>query len=360
MKIKCLSFLAALFFTTALTSQVIESPPPPPPPPPPPMEQEEIFKVVEQMPRFPGCEGQFKEERALKECAKESLMDYITGNLQYPAAAMAKGIEGMTVVQFIVEKDGSISNAKVLRDLGEGCGEAALAVINKMNTLPEKWTPGKQRGRAVKVLYTLPVKFVLPKPGQQQMEKEDVPKKTKINKKGMGQHLANPDGISRPPARTKKNMNNIVEEEPVMEDMPVMHDEPVFVDMEVAEEPAPQMMEEEVFKVVEQMPKFPGCQNSDDRNCTKDKLLMFLGKNLKYPAEARKKGVKGKVVVQFVIDKAGKVKNPTILRDIGAGCGQAALDAVNEMNFLPQAWTPGKQRGRAVNVQYTLPVEFNL
>jgi protein TonB len=137
-----------------------EAPPPPPPPPPPPAE-EEIFKVVEQMPRFPGCEnsGGSNEEKA--KCAEGELLQYIYKNLKYPAIARENGVEGTCVIQFVVDKDGSVQNVKLARDIGAGCGEAAKKVVENMNNMSEKWTPGKQRGRAVKVYYTLPIRFKL-------------------------------------------------------------------------------------------------------------------------------------------------------------------------------------------------------
>jgi protein TonB len=64
-------------------------------------------------------------------------------------------------VQFVVEKDGKITDANVVRDIGAGCGEEALRVVNSMNSMGEKWTPGKQRGKSVRVQFTLPVSFKL-------------------------------------------------------------------------------------------------------------------------------------------------------------------------------------------------------
>ena len=141
---------------------VEEAPPPPPPPPPPPEpEVEEIFKVVEQMPRFPGCENEAGDNKAKEECAKKKMLQYIYKNLNYPAIARENGVEGSCVIQFVVDKDGSVTEANLVRDIGAGCGSAALKVVKDMNNLPQKWTPGKQRGRNVKVLYTLPVRFKL-------------------------------------------------------------------------------------------------------------------------------------------------------------------------------------------------------
>lgn len=137
-----------------------DAPPPPPPPPPPKPKEEEIFKVVEQQPRFPGCESKGS-DKDKDQCAKEKLLEFIYKNIKYPAIARENGIQGQCVVRFVVEKDGSIANAEVVKDIGGGCGEESLRVVNLMNDMPQKWTPGKQRGVAVRVQYNLPVKFKL-------------------------------------------------------------------------------------------------------------------------------------------------------------------------------------------------------
>ncbi|MBL0100144.1 MAG: energy transducer TonB [Saprospiraceae bacterium] len=137
-----------------------KAPPPPPPPPPPAPVEEEIFKVVEQMPRFPGCEDKGTDKEK-EDCAKGKMLEYIYKNLKYPAIARENGVEGQVVLQFVVDKDGSITDAKIVRDIGAGCGTAAETVVNGMNNMGQKWIPGKQRGRPVRVLYTLPVKFKL-------------------------------------------------------------------------------------------------------------------------------------------------------------------------------------------------------
>ncbi len=139
--------------------QVEEAPPPPPPPPPEP-EVEEIFKVVEQMPRFPGCEDLASDDEK-KQCAQKKLLEYIYANIKYPPIARENGVEGMVVVKFVVDKDGSISDPDVVRDIGAGCGDEALRVVKSMNTNNIKWIPGRQRGRPVRVQFNLPVKFQL-------------------------------------------------------------------------------------------------------------------------------------------------------------------------------------------------------
>lgn len=131
------------------------------PPPPPKPKVEEIFKVVEQMPRFPGCEDKGGSDKEKKQCADKKMLEFIYKNIKYPAIARENGVEGTCVIQFVVEKSGEVKDAKVVRDIGAQCGAEALRVVELMNTKGIKWTPGKQRGRAVRVQFNLPVKFRL-------------------------------------------------------------------------------------------------------------------------------------------------------------------------------------------------------
>ena len=83
--------------------------------------------------------------------------------------------------------------------------------------------------------------------------------------------------------------------------------------------------------------------------------LEGLQRNIVYPEIARLAGIEGRVTVQFVIDQRGNVINPVVVRGIGAGCDEAAIEAVKKARF-----TPGMQRGRPVKVSYTLPITFRL
>ena len=105
--------------------------------------EQEIFQIVEEMPSYPGGEGK--------------LMEYVAKNIKYPQIARETGIQGRVFVGFVVEPDGSVSNVKVLRGIGGGCDEEAMRVVKSM----PKWKPGKQRGKAVRVSYMLPVNFKL-------------------------------------------------------------------------------------------------------------------------------------------------------------------------------------------------------
>ena len=84
-------------------------------------------------------------------------MKYLSKNIRYPEQAKKENIQGRVYVTFVVEKDGSITNAKVLRSIGGGCDEEALRVVNAM----PKWEPGKLQGTPVRVQFNLPIVFKL-------------------------------------------------------------------------------------------------------------------------------------------------------------------------------------------------------
>ena len=107
-------------------------------------EEQTIFEVVEQMPEFPngGMAG---------------LMQFLSKNIKYPTIAQENGTQGRVTVQFVVNKDGSIVDAKVLRGVDPYLDKEALRVVNSM----PKWKPGMQRGKPVRVKYTVPVMFRL-------------------------------------------------------------------------------------------------------------------------------------------------------------------------------------------------------
>jgi len=106
-------------------------------------EEEQAFMVVEQMPKFGNNDDDFR--------------TWVAQNINYPEDAVAKGIQGRVFVQFIVEKDGSITNAKVLRGVDPLLDKEAIRVLMKS----PKWIPGKQRGQDVRVNFTYPISFVL-------------------------------------------------------------------------------------------------------------------------------------------------------------------------------------------------------
>lgn len=114
-----------------------------PEPPKHVVEETKIFTVVEQMPMYPGGDG--------------ALMGYLRDNIHYPTVAAENGVQGRVVVGFVVERDGSITDVKILRGVDPSLDREAMRVVKSM----PKWTPGKQNGSAVRVKYQVPVSFRL-------------------------------------------------------------------------------------------------------------------------------------------------------------------------------------------------------
>jgi protein TonB len=114
-----------------------------PEPPKQQVEENKVFDVVEQMPSFPGGMG--------------ALMSWLSQNIKYPVIAAENGVQGRVIVQFVVEKDGSITDVKVAKSVDPSLDKEASRVVSAM----PKWTPGKQNGSAVRVKYTVPVTFKL-------------------------------------------------------------------------------------------------------------------------------------------------------------------------------------------------------
>ena len=107
------------------------------------VEEEQIFQIVEEAASFPGGIG---------ECMK-----WLGKNIKYPTISQENGVQGRVIVQFVVNRDGTIVDAKVVRGVDPYLDKEALRVVNMM----PKWTPGKQRGKAVRCQFTLPVQFRL-------------------------------------------------------------------------------------------------------------------------------------------------------------------------------------------------------
>lgn len=154
-----------------------------------------------------------------------------------------------------------------------------------------------------------------------------------------------------PPPPKQVTVINIVEDDVEIEDeieidadidMDTEMEE--FIPMEIEEE---EIVEAEIFRVVEAMPQFPGGEVE---------LTRFLNKNIDYPMMARESDIQGRVYVTFVVETNGVITDVKIIRGIGGGCDE---EAVRVVKLMPN-WIPGKQRGKPVRVQFNLPVRFVL
>ena len=248
---------------------------------------EPVFMVVEEMPEFPGGNAE--------------LMKFLAKNIKYPAEAQQKGEQGRVMVQFVVGKDGKLSDIKIMRSISPTLDAEAVRVIKAMPT----WKPGRQRGMAVDCKYNIPIYFRL-----QGSKGDDKPVASDIQVVSV----------------TKANNEN---------------SKPIPTD------PVKDSNGEEVFMVVEKMPEFPGGTAE---------LMKFLQQNIKYPEQARKDSIQGRVIVQFTIKKTGEVSNTTVIRSVSPELDAEAIRVINAMPL----WTPGEQKGEPVNVKFTLPIQFRL
>ncbi len=142
-----------------------------------------------------------------------------------------------------------------------------------------------------------------------------------------------------------------IEEELEIEDIELDEDTEIeFIDYEEEEEDVP-------FMIVENMPAMGDCKKlrGDERHqCTQLEIIKYVSKNTKYPPIAKDAGIQGTVFVYFVVGKNGKVKDVRVLREVDS---RLDAEAIRVVESLP-TFEPGEQRGKAVSVQYTIPVKF--
>jgi protein TonB len=122
--------------------------------------KEKALQIVENMPLFPGCERETT-PLAKEECTRRMIKEFIQQNLRYPELAIKNNVQGQVIAQFVVEKDGTISEIKIYKDIGSGTGTAAMDAVEKLNKMSEKIKPGNQGGKNVRVKYNIPINFSL-------------------------------------------------------------------------------------------------------------------------------------------------------------------------------------------------------
>ncbi|MEZ5056524.1 MAG: energy transducer TonB [Saprospiraceae bacterium] len=122
----------------------------------------------------------------------------------------------------------------------------------------------------------------------------------------------------------------------------------------------------EVLKECEEMPLFPSDKYEDDMTyeekslISQKTLIEHIFTSIRYPAKARENKIQGTVIVEFIITKEGFVKDAHLTKTIGGGCDEESLRMINELNETVGPWIPGRQDGKAVNVEYKFPFRFKM
>ncbi|MCC8426890.1 TonB family protein [Mucilaginibacter sp. UR6-11] len=340
---------------------------------------DKIFFKVEKQPMFPGGFPAFG--------------SFLANNVHYPAEDKANKVSGMSIVTFVIEQDGTLTNIKVVRSPTEAMGKEAKRVL----LLSPKWTPGYQDGKAVRVSYTVPIRFTLPADGPNNPGNGKPPI---VNETAGGEKIYSivekqpqfPGGLEalgkflggnvRYP---KEDRENGVSGKVICTF--VVETDGTLSDVRAVRGPS-ETMKKEAVRVMLTSPKWtPGTQNGapvrvsytlpiqftlgepednevyqkvDKQPAFKDGWMegftKFLSSNIRYPAADRKNGVEGKVIVQFVVETDGSLTNFKVIRTPSEAMG---AEAVRVLSLSPK-WNPGILNLKAVRTMYTVPINFAL
>jgi TonB family protein len=217
------------------------------------------------------------EEPAAPQGGLTAFYEAIQKELKYPGEAMRNGVMGKVFIEFVVEKDGSLSNHRIVKGIGVGCDEEALRALKTIN-IP--WNPARNRGEVVRSKIVVPVTFKLDNPP------------------------ATITGASAP----------------------------------VSEQ------QSKTFLIVEQPPSPEGGMEAFYRE---------LARIITVPAQTRRNGVEGKILIEFVVETDGTTSGHRLMKGIDPAADQAALDALKSVNLK---WNPGTQRGTPVRTSMVIPI----
>jgi TonB family protein len=352
-----------------------------------------VYEAIDVMPQFPGGDG--------------ALSQYIGNNLRYPTKAMESGIQGKVITRFVVTKSGRVQNVEIVKGVDPALDAEAIKVVK---TLPN-FVPGEQNGKKVAVWYTLPITYKLD--GEQEGTRVyDVIEKMPQFPGGDQELLKYISQNVRYPADAHdKNIQGKVLIRFIVTETGKVQNPQILKSLEPS-------TDAEAIRVIKSLPDFiPGEQNgkkvavwyalpitfklTDDGKPTNalagkvdkmpqfpggdQELLKYIGRNLRYPAEAQKTGTQGKLVVRFFVSETGKVQNPMVLKiitDTDKKLGEVVVvgfgtktdeknpkiqanmellekEAVRLAGTIPD-FIPAEKDGKKVAVYYTLPITFRL
>jgi len=348
-------------------------------------QKDTIFSFVDQMPEFPGGD--------------KAMMSFISRNVAYPEYERVNNIEGKVLLRFVVDTDGTVANAQVLKHVSPGIDSEAVRVVKML----PNFAPGKQDGKPVKVYYNLPVRFML-KPLEAPIASAKVnpdsngvyafveqnpqfpggsyalskfihdnlqmPKDYKDNgglqPKVLIRLVVNEDG-SVSDVRVSRSFQPAFDTEAVrvIKMLPHFHpgrqnDKLVKVYFNIPVEFGSKGWidldtttlkiladQERVYTFVDQNPEFPGGDAA---------LKKYFTKNMIYPESAKQKRIQGQVLLRFIVDRDGSINNVKVVKSLDPDLDNEAVRLV----YLLPRFKPGYDDGRRVNVYFNLPVTFNL
>lgn len=327
---------------------------------------------TEQMPTFPG-----------------NINSFLQDNIKYPNEAFSKNVEGKVVVDFVVDKDGSIINAKVIEGVEKSLDAEALRVVRLM----PKWIPGRQKGELVKVRYFVPVVFRIPRIASMQ---ESVV--FKRDNKFEYSHRSKEDSLSAPPqfpggvsalidfiAKKTKYPKGSIENQTrgYYVEIGFTIDSNGEVQYPIIRRSLDKYIDAEAMRAIKSMPRWTPCkgiygENIDSYvyftipffppNYKHEEVFeeyeemasppynvnKFLQDNTHYPYSALSKGIDGDVTIGFIIDDRGKVRLSKIVKSANKYLDAEAVRAV----MLMPDWSPARYYGRSIITKYDVTFKF--
>jgi len=254
------------------------------------------FEVVEVKPMFQGGD--------------ESIFaKWVGTQIVYPTAAKEKGVQGRVMMTFIVDTEGFVRDVSVLRSVDPELDAEALRVVASS----PKWTPGIQKGNLVRVRYNMPIIFAL-----------------------------SPNG------GTSGNSSTAPSQEQMQQQIVMLQQRLLSLQQQLLQLIPTSGQGEYRFEVVEEKPMFQG----GDENV----FSKWVGEQIVYPTAAKEKGIQGRIMLTFVVDSDGNVRDVAVLRGVDP---ELDKEAVRVVASSPK-WFPGIQKGERVNVRYNFPVIFML
>ncbi len=344
------------------------------------------FAKVDNVPVFPGCENA-DDKRA---CFLQSMQRHISKNFNYPKEAQEKGIQGRVNTIFVISKKGKIEGLR-MRGPDSILEKEVKRIINRL----PKMKPGEHRGKKVDVPFSIPVVFKLdiektfdklpensnrfgPKAAQaikqyNQLvtERERLLKnsneknpiivnldeqlnnlRNSINKPISASSTIKKGGVQEQYASLLKERERLLKS--------TNEKNPVIVNLDAQLERLRKAISQDdetvPFATIDEVPIFPGCEDAENkRKCFNEKIQKHISKNFNYPKEAQEKGIRGRVSVMFTIATDGSIQN---IRKRGP---DSLLESEVEriIKRLPKM-KPGKHKGKAVNVPFSIPITFKL
>ncbi|MXX57436.1 MAG: energy transducer TonB [Rhodothermaceae bacterium] len=331
----------------------------------------EVYEIVEEMPELIGG------------------LSGLQAKVTYPEIARKANVEGRVIVQFIVDKNGSVRDAKILRRVGAGLDEEASRVIME----EAKFIPGRQDGKPVAVRLSIPIVFKLRNEFESLSDQSKSPENQDVYEiveenprliggvRGLQAKVKYPEIARKAHVEGRVIVQLVVDENGNGRDAEILrgagagldeeairviyeHAEftpgrqdgkPVAVrvsipivfkldnELESLSDQSQSSEKQDVYEIVEQMPELIGG-------------IGALQAKVKYPEIAQKAHVEGRVVVQFIVDENGDVRDAEVVRGAGAGLDEEATRVImEEAKFIP-----GRQSGRAVPTKTSLPIVFKL